>query len=181
MARQRAESHAHELLVDHGIVNPPVDVERLAVSAGAVVRDRRFKGDPSLSGVLIREDGRAVIGVNSMHAPTRRRFTIAHELGHLVMHPGRPLIIDSSVRVNRRDRISSTATDLEEIEANQFAAALLMPASMVIEELERVVEHTPALRPADLAERLADIFDVSQQAMGFRLVNLGVLSAGDLS
>ena len=81
-----------------------------------------------------------MIGVNDLHAPRRQRFTIAHEVGHLEMHKGRPLVLDH-VRMNMRDATSSTATDVEEIEANQFAAAILMPSDLVIREARRLLER----------------------------------------
>jgi Zn-dependent peptidase ImmA (M78 family) len=94
-------------------------------------------------------------------------------LGHLRLHPGRPLILDASARVNFRDRTASLATDREEIEANAFAAALLMPERLVLESVERVLgtkQHTPER----LVRLLADDFQVSEAAMGYRLINLGI-------
>ncbi len=116
---------------------------------------------------------RTVIGVNSAHSLTRRRFTVAHELGHLRLHPGRPLILDAPARVNFRDHIASLATDREEIEANAFAAALLMPERLVLEAVGRLLtagQHTPE----KLAQLLAEEFQVSEAAMSYRLINLGI-------
>lgn len=179
MARQRAEAHAARLLDEHDDLAPPISLEVLARRLGADVKYRNFEGDGTLSGVLIRDEGRAVIGVNAGHPTSRQRFTIAHELGHLLLHPGRPLIVDQSVRVNRRDQVSSSATDLEEIEANQFAAALLMPSERVLAGVRRLLdERGDDLPEGQLAASLAGEFQVSAQAMGFRLVNLGVLPSG---
>ena len=68
----------------------------------------------------------------------RQRFTIAHELGHRALHPGRELILDVPVRVNLRDKTSSMASDIEEIEANAFAATLLMPEQMIRDQLSQL-------------------------------------------
>ena len=92
-----------------------------------------------------------------------------------MLHPGRELILDAPVRVNFRDRTSSMAADREEIEANAFAAVLLMPGTMLRQELDRLpaaVRRDPDETTAALAER----FDVSTAAMGFRLINLGLTS-----
>ncbi|GGN76606.1 hypothetical protein GCM10011579_057900 [Streptomyces albiflavescens] len=65
-------------------------------------------------------------------------------------------------------------TDREEIEANAFAASLLMPADLLRSELSRlpaVVRHGPER----CTSALAGIFDVSDSAMGFRLINLGLV------
>jgi Zn-dependent peptidase ImmA (M78 family) len=73
--------------------------------------------DSTITGLLLREGGAKLIAVNSAHHPRRQRFTIAHELGHPQMHDG-AYIVDSTVRINRRDDLSSMATDSQEIEAN---------------------------------------------------------------
>ena len=83
---------------------------------------------------LVRGEGQVLIGVNSLHHSNRRRFTVAHECGHLLLHAGETFI-DKSFRVNWRDGVSSLAVDRHEIEANQFAAELLMPFEMVVADL----------------------------------------------
>jgi hypothetical protein len=87
----------------------------------------------------------------------RRRFTIAHEIGHFVLHPHR--------RAPERGGGVNAAWQLQEREADQFAADLLMPEGLV---REAVLEH------GDDARRLADQFDVSRQAMQARLRTLGL-------
>jgi len=121
-----------------------------------------------------RDSDQHVIGVNSAHPRPRQRFTIAHELGHRALHPGREIILDVPVRVNFRDKTSSMATDAEEIEANAFAAATLMPEKMICDH----ITQPPASKrrePDDIAAELA-IFKVSASAMSFRLINLGLTS-----
>jgi Zn-dependent peptidase ImmA (M78 family) len=161
--------------VEAGETAPPVRVERLAAHLGVVVSRSAFK-DGDVSGMLIRQDGRApIVGVNDVHSDRRQRFTIAHELGHFLLHPGREIVLDRPVRVNLRDKTSSMASDREEIEANSFAASLLMPADLVRSELQRL---SAAVRqdPERCTGALAAIFDVSDSAMGFRLINLGLVS-----
>ncbi|MCX5006678.1 ImmA/IrrE family metallo-endopeptidase [Streptomyces sp. NBC_00638] len=174
MAR-RAEQAAVRLLAEAGEVAPPVNVERLAAHVGVVVSRSSFK-DGDVSGMLIRRDGQSpVVGVNDVHSDHRQRFTIAHELGHFLLHPGREVVLDRPVRVNLRDKTSSMATDREEIEANSFAASLLMPADLIRSELQRL-SAAVRLDPDRCTRRLAEIFDVSDSAMGFRLINLGLVS-----
>ena len=168
LARRRAE----QLLQGAGIVAPPVPVEQLAENMGAVVRYVPFEGQ--MSGLLHRsEDGnRAVIGVNSRHPTVRQRFSIAHELAHLVLHEP-AFQIDQHAFVSFRDSKSSGATDPHEIEANQFAAALLMPEALLRECVKRLGEN------ADVEEsirRLAQQFDVSTQAITIRLTSLGAIT-----
>ncbi|PSM39923.1 hypothetical protein C6Y14_29000 [Streptomyces dioscori] len=171
----RAEQAAVRLLAEAGETAPPVRVERLAVHLGIVVSRSAFK-DGDVSGMLVRQDGQPpVVGVNDTHSDHRQRFTIAHELGHFLLHPGRDVVLDRPVRVNLRDKTSSMATDREEIEANTFAASLLMPASLVRSMLQQL---PGAVRqdPDRCTSALAEVFDVSESAMGFRLINLGLVS-----
>lgn len=158
---------AEALLAAEGIHKPPVPVERIARSLGAQVRYAPFEGE--LAGMLIRDaDGRGVvIGVNSLHHPNRQRFTIAHECGHLRLHQGQRAYVDRSpLRINRRDEVSSQATDAEEIEANRFAAELLMPYDMIIQDL---VESSLDIEDEGALRDFGDRYRVSMQALTLRL------------
>ena len=70
---------------------------------------------------------------------------------------------------------SGTATDTEEVDANQFAAELLLPAEMVRAEVQRAQEAGGRLDQRLLRD-LAEGFGVSVEAIGNRLTNLGLLS-----
>src|SRR5437870_5722738 len=112
-ARDHIKATAQRLLKDAGITAPPIDIEALAVRQGAIVSYEPFKEE--LSGILIKEKNRTVIGVNSSHPRTRQRFTIAHELAHLTLNHKGELFIDQTVKLQatviRRDGISSQAID----------------------------------------------------------------------
>ncbi len=153
---------------------PPISVEAMVRRRGIDLRE----GDlGEVSGLLARHDGRATIGVNSTQHRVRRRFTIAHEFGHYILHEGIIEHVDRSyrinpkgdgdVRLNYRSDVSSQATDVEEIEANFFAASLLMPKNLLD-------AHSALLAVDDDAEvrRLARLFDVSAHAMSLRLSNV---------
>lgn len=170
MTVRQAEKQAADLLEQFGIRTVPVPVEEIAVRLGVKIVHESL--DNTISGLLLRERGAKLIAVNSDHNPRRRRFTIAHELGHLQMHEG-DYIVDSTMRVNRRDSSSSTASDRDEIDANAFAAALLMPARMVRDALERL-RDSQVSNPSRVIEALAEQFGVSAEAMGYRLINLGI-------
>lgn len=105
----------------------------------------------------------------------RQRFTIAHELGHLALHPGKVLIVDPSVRVNLRNEVSSLGTDFEEIQANVFAAELLMPRTLITRLVPELASATSSHE--NTVTSLAGLFQVSKEAMSYRLINLGILSA----
>lgn len=170
MSVRLAEKTAEDLLDRFQISTVPVAVEDIAARLGARIVHETL--DSTISGLLMREGGAKLIAVNSEHHPRRRRFTIAHELGHLQMHKG-DYIVDSTVRVNRRDTLSSMASDREEIDANAFAAALLMPVALVREALGRVRDSQVG-NPSRVVDALAEQFGVSSEAMGYRLINLGL-------
>ena len=165
-----ARRKAAELIERAGIQKPPVPVERLAELAGALVRYEPFEG--TMSGLLYRSNERAVIGVNSIHPEVRQRFTIAHELAHLLLH--QPTFqIDEHAFVAFRNPESSKATDPAEVEANQFAAALLMPEGLLAKSVRDLGENPDAERAIlELSKR----FLVSQEAMTIRLTRLDWLT-----
>jgi transcriptional regulator with XRE-family HTH domain len=151
---------ALELLKLNGTSSPPVDVKTLAEACGAIVLSYPF--DDDLSGLVVELDGGAAIGVNSGQAPVRQRFTIAHELGHYLLGHHERFHID----LGRGDSDGTPPGYdwISERAANDFAAELLMPARMV-HEFDDGERST-----SDLAE----LFDVSGLAMGYRLANLGL-------
>lgn len=171
------ERQARQLLGANRVVAPPVDVRLLARALGASIKEEA--SDSDVSGALFRQQGKVLIGVNSSHSETRKRFTIAHELGHLVLHDD-PVRIDHHYMevgqkprmkpIAHRSQISSEARDPREIEANRFAAALLMPAPFLQRNLRG--KRLP-LTDAEIGQ-LSDQFEVSVQAMTFRLMNLGI-------
>ena len=159
-----------ELLNRFGVTQIPIDIETLAVQAGAVLSYEPFEGE--LSGVLVKENDRIVIGVNSTDPKNRQRFTIAHELGHLLLqHPGE-IFVDHVI--SRRDKKSSLAIDWQEIEANKFAAELLMPEDLLLEKAQFIQENNNGITAIALLTQLAKDFQVSAQAMEIRLTNLGI-------
>jgi Zn-dependent peptidase ImmA (M78 family) len=171
-------SKVEELLSRFSIRTPPVPVDRIAKGLGAQLRFSPL--DEELSGMIFISGYTPIIGVNSLHHPNRQRFSIAHEIGHLVLH--RPLIsgkvhVDKEFRVQletlNRDAISALGTESIEIEANQFAAELLMPTTWLRQAL--------AGKPFDIdnegpLEDLSKKFRVSRQALEYRIRNLALAS-----
>lgn len=162
-----ARRKARELLATAKVGGPPINVEKLAAHVSAVVRFEPFDGE--MSGMVHRRpDGRAIIGVNSTHMGPRQRFTIAHEIGHLLLHRDARLHVDLRYPLYR-DARSSTAEFVTEIEANQFAAELLMPTAMLMQDVDALsfdFESDASI------ERLAKKYDVSTQAMTIRISSL---------
>lgn len=177
MASQRNSkpaNQAEELVARFGIRSAPVPVDKIARLLGVQLRFSPL--DEELSGMIYINENTPIIGVNSMHHPNRQRFTIAHEIGHLQLH--RHLItgkvhVDKQFRVQfaklNRDAKSSTGTEKIEIEANQFAAALLMPRAILMSALESKRFDIDDESPLN---ELAKSFQVSRQALEHRITNL---------
>jgi len=171
--RDQIESRAEQILRNGSAYRAPVPLDLVLQSLQLMTQPTGL--DDDISGVLVVENKRAGIGYNSNHAPVRQRFTIAHEIGHYVLHVSKPLqprlFIDRYV-VFRRDGASAVANDQEEVEANAFAAALLMPAEFLREEIRK---SDFDLDDDDDVIRLAKKFNVSTSAMSNRLAYLGLL------
>lgn len=170
--RTNPESQAELLLRRSGINEAPIPAESVALRLGLQVEQAKLGAD--VSGVLVVADGRGIIGVNSEHSSLRQRFSIAHEIGHFLLHRNdQELFIDKTYFAAFRDSRSSTGEDHREREANAFAAALLMPSTLLRKAVD---QHEFDLADELGLDALAHLFQVSRQAMTFRVANLGVFS-----
>ena len=155
----------------------PIDITSIAHACGLkvyTVKGWRFE----LSGMIKKsaEDGGDsgyAIYTNAKHPETNRRFTVAHEIAHFVLHSN--LIDDGIVDdVLYRSNLSSYL----ETEANKFAADILMPIQMVREAITKkkfnlseqamAISPTPMVREAITKKK----FDVSEQAMAINPIQM---------
>jgi len=170
---QQIQKSVEGILQLAAVTKPPIPVERIAQIRNVEIRFVSFEGE--ISGLLAREGGHIIIGVNATHPRNRQRFTIAHELGHLELDHldsgANEIHVDRHFKVMLRDERSSDALDPMEIQANAYAAELLMPASMLSSERE-LRSHGVDLEDDLLIRNLAQRYRVSTQAMTFRLSNL---------
>lgn len=109
--------------------------------------------------------------ININKSKTRQNFTIAHELGHYFLHPdvikGEDVLIDGEGFLDGSTilyRLDNPTRNILETEANNFAASLLMPTTLVIRAWNTM---------KDIGE-LAKLFSVSPTAMSIRLERLGL-------
>ena len=128
------------------------------------------RSEMTFAGLAHIRGGVPIIGINIRHAPNRRRFTLAHELAHVQLHRQE---LEDGVHVDRgslrRDARAAAGVDPIEIEANAFAAGLLMPTAFLASELEgRSVD----LEDDEAVAALANRFKVSGAAMRYRLISL---------
>lgn len=137
----------------------PVDVMAAAAQYGVSVYSTKLAD--KVSGVLLKDPAYEtpsgfVIFVDQDEPAVRQRFTAAHELGHFILHKS---FIGDRVEDNyllRSDGMSNT----QEVEANKFAADLLMPMELIRKEME--AGNTSV-------SQLAGRFQVSLTAMSIRL------------
>jgi IrrE N-terminal-like domain len=154
--RNALRREADRLLEAAGAAHEPVSLRDVisALNLSLVESDREpFSCEAALAPL---GDGFAV-SVRTDSGERRRRFSIAHEIGHFVLHPAqarqeRGGVVNEGMRVRER-------------EADAFAAELLMPEHLV---------RQAALEEGADARRLADRFEVSVAAMSVRLRRLGL-------
>lgn len=111
-----------------------------------------------LSGSLQNVDGTWIMKINSKHHKNRQRFTIAHELGHYLMHKDKNSLFEDTTFFR------GAQNNAMEFAANEFASSILMPQNSIKKLLDSNIR--------ELAD-LADEFNVSPSAMKYRLEKLG--------
>lgn len=169
----KAESAARRLLYRHSIDTVPVPVDRLVDQLGIRLVYHELEDD--VSGLLIRKQADSpVIAVNVKHHINRQRFTIAHELAHFVLHKADATVFVDDFLVHFRSETRTWKSAPKELEANQFAGALLMPAIQLKSDLKA--------KPIDVSDEdaireLARRYQVSPQALTIRLMNLGLVAS----
>jgi Zn-dependent peptidase ImmA (M78 family) len=139
----------------------PLDVETLAKKAGIEVVYEPLDGD--MSGSLRLVGKKWKITVNKNHHPNRRRYTIAHELGHYFLHRHQENSFEDHVFFRGGGHTT------QEWEANAFASEILMP----VEEFKRFMRE--GINDVD---ELAKKFGVSTLALRIRAKELGFQGHG---
>lgn len=158
-----------------------IDLDRICSSLNVRVHVEELEKE--VSGVLLVKGVERHVLVNKSHPERRQRFTIGHELGHLMLHDMSKdrVIVDTHIRMYQRvgeatsskyQQSDSMTSPQEEREANTFSAALLMPKPWVESE---ALKHDLGDETAITA--LANAFFVSEQAMFIRLQQLKIIES----
>lgn len=165
-AKNRPEDEARSVLQQYSLESTlPVDPLFIAEQVGVDVIEADFKY-PDVSGLIKKNGDGTVIYIKHSDPALRKRFTVAHELGHLFLHlsdKAQGNFVDSEV-LFRHGVVSDFTNAKKEIEANQFAASLLMPEELIEQEWGRCYSLT----------QMTSTFQVSLQAMEIRLRTLGL-------
>lgn len=161
----KIQNEVQNLLTQCGYTaaNLPIDVEKIAEHLGIDVRYSAYDGD--LSGMLYQDEKQKVIGINALHPNNRQRFTIAHEIGHYILHDKKEVHIDGQMKIYFR---GPTGEQKEENEANIFAGELLMPYNFILQDVKDGIDLESEAQITELSKK----YKVSFQAMSIRLSRL---------
>jgi Zn-dependent peptidase ImmA (M78 family) len=174
MTIKYARTQAEKLIDRLSINSLPINVKIIAKSLNLTITSANLGDD--VSGLLISDGQSAHVITHEENHPNRQRFTIAHEIGHYYLkhqfEAGEHVHVDRGHYISQRGPKASDGTDIKEIEANQFAASLLMPSKFIRQKVSELGVNS--LLDYHVSY-LADVFKVSEQAMTIRLTTLGLL------
>ena len=147
---------ARAVIQDNFIVVPPVRIDEIARNYGLNVIQANFKNySREVAGFI--DLAKKTIYVNASDSDTRKAFTIAHELGHYLLHLEKLQDPNNKISVLYRKPIGELNSDPIEKEANCFAANILVP----MELLEKY--------KGEDVNTIAKIFGVSPEVIGYRI------------
>jgi len=138
-----------------------INISEIAMERGAYVRERDIDGAEAW---LVRKGSRAIITINSkIYEQGRKRFAIAHELGHFEMHHDSQLVICSD-----EDMYVWNLSKSQEIEANEFASCILMPEIIFSHYVKKEAPNM------DRVSELSSEFGTTLTATAIRYIQLSL-------
>lgn len=149
---------------EQGIQTTPLDIKSVIEHVFHIKICETDLGK-SVSGFLEKIGGSWVIYVNKYENEYRKRFTLAHELGHFISHKDN---YASGAIVKDQIFFRDENTDEKEQQANNFAAELLMPE----DEFKSFIN-----KGDNTILKLADRFQLSTAAVRYRAYKLGLISS----
>lgn len=142
-------------------IRAPIPVEDIAYQTGIIKIEPLAQPCKSFEGMLIVDEDKSngVIVYNAQKPIGRRRFSIAHELGHFLIphHSGSQYCSNAGIRSDNR---------IEEREADEFARRLLLPSHLLIPEIEKSSLDISRIN------QIADLFQTSFEATANACINL---------
>lgn len=174
MTYESIRKKAEEFCKENGIDSAPVEIIRICNDLGIKVFENYLKED--VSGLIIVDDKKweeydsdKFILVNLYESAARRRFTVAHELAHYILHR------NGNKLYAHRDMNTNDTLPTIEREANYFAANILMPEEVLKDFIWDVKVNSVGKVPRFImAKKVADAFAVSEAAAEVRLKQLGM-------
>lgn len=176
--RKYIRNLANQLIIHNKIKLAPVDIH--AIAKNLFIQIVEEKAPEEISGFLLKgvDNRNSIIGVNQIHSESRKRFTIAHEIGHFLLHNYQGVHFDGKTarfQVYLRNEKSSEGTNIEEREANLFAAELLMPEFLLKEDISNLSNIYLLDENDESILQLKDKYQVSVRALTYRLAYLGFI------
>jgi len=155
---------AHRVLAELGIVEPgEIDIEAIAYHLGAIVRYKDLQG---CAARILGTNDTAIITVDQRAPRGRQRFSAAHEVGHW-MHDRNT----GRFQCTAHQFVNDWGRDNPERRANQYAAQLLLPGTM----LRPVIDGKPVAFTT--VSEVADAFETSLTAAAIRTVEMNPRAA----
>lgn len=139
-----------------------IDITKLVKQSGVEVNEVDFDNKDVSGMLVVKGKNDPVININREDNEERKRFTIAHEFSHLLLHKSK------EDHVDYRQALQNYSTNDEltkEVQANMLAAAILMPSRLVKEAWVKFKD----------IDDIAELFKVSKSAAAIRLESLGLL------
>lgn len=164
----RAGEAANYLINELQINTPPISPFKIAEQLRIPVFQWDFPNE--ISGIFVSNDENSCIGVNQNHPYVRQRFTVSHELGHFIFHNTKNMFVDfldmdiMDIAMNEEERKL-------EMQANWFAADLLMPRDWMYRDFKEYGENNLKL--------VAQKYEVSEQALWIRWVRLKLVNTSE--
>lgn len=153
-------------------INIPIKIHEIIEILDIPVSKKPNFRKSKITGIISMKNGSPEIWINPMmnQNKERERFTLAHELGHFMLH-----IAPSFNNYEKEDKTiewnRDSNWDIQEMEANRFAAELLMPNELIKKEVSTL---DPQEEKENKIEKLANAFNVSKQAIKYRLQSMGI-------
>ena len=173
---ERAKNFAARIINRYGLNRPPVDPEKIAENEGIKVYYAKLSEEieDKVSGYFdpLRETniGKGAIIINVNISPARKIFTIAHELGHVLLHHdirNENRITSVQYRTDNWDR--GNKPEIEQ-EADVFATHLLMPSKWI----KKYYEMSKDVGEKPTPEKLSQLFGVSTESMRYRFKSMNL-------
>ena len=163
--RRMINSLAEDVLSAYNISVPIGNIDEIVEKLGGTIQKEAFFSD----GAVEKEGNGFKIIVSPFQDEKRERFTIAHELGHLFLHMG--YRTNNELWEKQENNIYHRIGNSEkEYQANECAAAFLMPATEYLSVLNKVAEGNMVD-----TSKIAEYFNVSIEAAANRGKFLGYL------
>lgn len=155
---ENAKNEALKILKGFGYTKPPVNIVEICKEMGLQIYETSFNEQANISGYYDHQN--KVIVVNDKDILSRKMFTIAHELGHYVLHKSYLEKVGQDILY--RDSFITPQKDPKEIEANKFAANIMAPKFMLDYYYKNFLNGI-----FDIGE-IAEVFVLSRQMMTYR-------------